>query len=100
MKPILRNAAVAAFLFSALAPAAAFATDAEPAPVTGLDYDTPLAPQVAPGPMGHVGPGDMLTTPTQRLRLEEERIERQNDPAAMDEQLDQTERELGLNGRR
>ncbi|SBW04066.1 exported hypothetical protein [uncultured delta proteobacterium] len=52
------------------------------------------------GPMGQVGPGDMLTTPKSREELQKEMVDRERDPAAMDKQMDKTESELGLRGKR
>lgn len=83
------------------------------APTAALAHDiaTPAAPpnenlpkatlDTAPeGPMGKVGPGDMLTTPKSREELQKEMVDRERDPAAMDKQMDKTESGLGLRDKR
>ena len=100
MKTILTLILGFALLLSTAALISASAQEPRQEPPTGLEYNRSGAVPAPAGPMGHLGPGDMLTTPAERERLEKEQRERQHNPAAMDRQMDRTENELEMEGRR
>lgn len=95
MKAAIPKTLCFALLLGVSVPMSAFAHDLVD-PATPPDEILPkvkLDP-TPEGPMGKVGPGDMLTTPKSREKLQKEMTDRGTNPAAMDKQMDKTEKEL------
>lgn len=94
MKRYGAQGVVAALIIWAALPVAALARDYNADPNVRV-FPVPDAQKTETG-LGVIGPGDMLTSPEERARLESERMERLHNPSAMDAQMDKIERNLDI----